>query len=65
MGMYLGLDLGIWRSAGRKRRSEGGGLKRMRRVPGSVWASTLPARPWDVGMHFERMREEVFDWPSE
>ena len=63
MGMYLGLDLGIWRSAGRKRWSDGGGLKMIRRVPGSVWDSTLDVRLWLVGMHFERMRDDVFDWP--
>ena len=66
--MYRGLDLGTWRSAaGRKRWSEGGGLKRMRRVPGSVWGSGVLARPWwwDAGTHFERMRDEVWDWPSE
>ena len=64
MGMYLGLDLGISRSAGRQRESEGGGLKRITRVPGSVWVFTLPALPWDVGLHFARMRDEVLGWPS-
>ena len=51
MGMYLGSDFGFWGSAGRKRWSDGGGLKRIKRVPGSVWASTLSAGLWFVGMH--------------
>ena len=62
--MYLGLELGFWGSAGRNRCSDGGGLKRIKRVPGSVWASTLSAMLWVAGVHFERMRDEVFEWPS-
>lgn len=64
MGMYLGLDFGFWASAGRKRCSDGGGLKRIKRVPGSVWASRLSAWPWVVGMHLARTRDDVFEWPS-
>lgn len=62
--MYLGLDFGFRGSAGRKICSDGGGLKRIKNVPGSVWASTLSACFWVVGMHFARRRDDVFDWPS-
>lgn len=64
MGMYLGFDLGVWGSAGRKRWRDGGGLKRIKRVPGSVWGSTLSAAFRVVGVHFERMRDDVLEWPS-
>lgn len=64
MGMYLGLDVGCRGSAGRKRCRDGGGLKRIKRVPGSVWASTLSAGLWVVAMHFVRMKDDMFEWPS-
>lgn len=63
-GMYLGLDLGFRGSVGRRRCRDGGGLKTIKRVPGSVWAPTLSGTLWVVGVHFERMRDDVFDWPS-
>lgn len=64
MGIYRGLDFGFSRSAGRKRCSDGGGLKRIKRVPGSVWASTLSAWLWVVGMHLAKMKDDVFASPS-
>lgn len=63
-GMYLGLDLGFRGPVGRRRCRDGGGLKTIKRVPGSVWAPTLSGTLWVVGVHFERMRDDVFDWPS-
>lgn len=62
--MYLGLDFGFWGSAGRKRCNVGGGFKRIKRVPGSVWASTLSAGLWLVGTQRMRRRDDVFEWPS-
>ena len=63
MGMYLGLDSGLWGSAGRNRWSDGGGWKRIKRVPGSVWGSTLSAWLRVVGMHLARTRDDVFERP--
>ena len=63
MSMYLGFAFGCWGSAGRTRWSDGGGLKRIRRVPGSVWGSVLSAAFRVVGWLFERMRDEVLGWP--
>ena len=63
MGMYLGWDFGFWGPAGRKRCNDGGGLKRIKRVPGSVWASTLSAGVWVVGTHFVTRRDDVLEWP--
>ena len=64
MGMYLGLDSGFSGSAGRKRCRDGGGLKSINRVPGSVWVSTLFTELWVVGMHLVRRMDDVFAWPS-
>ena len=64
MGIYRGLDFGFSGSGGRKRCSDGGGLKRIKRVPGSVWASTLSAGLWVVGMHLAKMKDDVFAAPS-
>ena len=58
--MYLGLAFGFLESVGRKRCSDGGGLKRIKRDPGSVWVSTLSAWLRVVGVHFARMRDDVW-----
>ena len=58
MEMYLGVDVGSEGSAGRTRCSVGGGLKRIKRVPGSVWASAWLCL---VGTHFARTRDDVLE----
>ena len=60
MRMSLGLVSSFSIFDQRKRCSDGGGLKIIKRVPGSVWGwGSVYARSWVVGMHLAKMTDDV------